>query len=742
MGYRVVFKQYKNSVPVKTERWEPDSTKAEQWKDLEELPCRIQCIQREKEGEKRFVLRAELTQRLEEPVSLALEYVEKDWSGDEYVFLPAAVYDGNRMTSKRLPYPPYHAGRSEGGWEPVITDIPHLDKDGKESRIQFCSGDMSTPAMGFYSGRKGEGLLILAKHMVHGRYTGFTVHQMQGQTGFSVSCPAVREEKKYFFGALPDGSGFFPTCEYPSDDEGIILQEGEKIELEVFCYRVAARDLEEYFAGFHSVRERLEAGKDYADIPFSRAYTAVKEKYMEKNFREEGYFSVGTESDAPPACWQAGWVGGGINSYPFLVEDDKEARRQALSTLHFITEKLQYEHGWYVPMYAKGKRYGDGCMEQDSQILLVRKDADLLYFMMKQLIYLRSCKEQWEKLEQSVSLQADAMVRFYRKNGQLGQFIHMGEERLEQGDTASAAIAAAALALAYEYFGSQEYLDTAEALGELYWKQYLKRGILNGGPGEICQTPDSESAFALLESCVQLYETKGKQRWLDAAKEAFELAVTWVVSYDFTFPADSVAAKLGIHTAGTVFANAQNKHSAPGICTLSGNSILKLYRFTGEKKYLKWLRRISHAVPQFVSLKDRPIMSREGAYLPAGYINERVQTSDWEGTETVGGFLYASNWPEVTMLLTYVEVPGIYLDLDRNVLCCFDHVRAEVELKENGDFLLKVTNDTKYEAVVTLLTDHGRRGEALGHSYYGRMKKLRIPEKSEKIISVGNSGHK
>lgn len=736
MGYRVVLKQYRNSVPVKTERWELDCTKARQQKKLEKLPCRIQCLQKKKAGETQFILKAELMQQLEEPISLALEYMEEDWSGNEYVFLPAAVYDGNRMTSIKMPYPPYHAGRGDKGWEPVITDIPHLDKDGKESRIQFCSGDMSTPAMGYYSEGKGEGMLILAKHMVHGRYTGFTVHQKTGQMSFSVSCPAVREEKKYFFGELLDGSGFFPTCEYPSDDEGIVLQEGEKMELEVRCYRFTARDLEEYFKVFHSMREKMESGTAYASIPFSKAYRAVKEKYMEKNLQEEGYFSVGTESDAPPACWQAGWVGGGINSYPFLMEDRGAAREWALCTLHFITEKLQYENGWYVPMYAKGKRYGDGSMEQDSRILLVRKDADLLYFLVKQAIYLRSRKEQWENLEKSIALQADAMVRFYQKNGQLGQFIDTGEESLVQGDTASAAIAAASLSLAYEYFGNREYLVTAEALGELYWKQYLKRGVLNGGPGEICQAPDSESAFAFLEACVQLHETTGKQKWLEAAKEAFELAITWVISYDFTFPRDSTAARLGVHTAGTVFANAQNKHSAPGICTLSGNSILKLYRFTGEEKYLKWLGQISHAVPQFVSLQDRPMMSREGVYIPYGYINERVQTSDWEGTETVGEFLYASNWPEVTMLLTYVEVPGIYLDLDRDVLYCFDHVRAEVVQEEDGDFLLKVANDTKYEAMVTLLVDHSRRGKALGHSYFGRMRKLLVPEGGETMISI------
>ena len=126
----------------------------------------------------------------------------------------------------------------------------------------------------------------------------------------------------------------------------------------------------------------------------------------------------------------------------------------------------------------------------------------------------------------------------------------------------------------------------------------------------------------------------------------------------------------------------RNKHSAPGICTLSGNSMLKLYRYTGEERYLEWMGRISHALSQFVSLKERPVGTLEGKSLPAGYINERVQTSDWEGKHTVGEFLYGSNWPEVSMLLTYVEIPGIYVDLDRDLIRCSDHVRAQIVRRE------------------------------------------------------------
>lgn len=736
MEYQIVFKEYQDSTPVLEERWKPDRSIKEQWKNLEQIPCRIQCIRSDNGAEQRFLLRTEMIHTSKKPISISLELIKEEWTGREYVFMPAAVYDGNRMESKRIPYPPYHAGRGSAGWDRVITDIPHLNKEEKKSGIWLRSGDMSTPALGYFTEDQREGILILANHMVHGRYTGFSISELENQTVFGVSCPAVREEKKYFFGELPDGSGFYPTCEAPSDDVGMTLLEGERVEMEIRYFRFPAENLNEYFTKFNELREEMERGQAFCSIPFSKAYTAVKEKYIHMNFTDEGYYRVGTENDVPPSYWQSGWVGGGMNSYAFLLEDQGLARSQSVSSLKFITEHLQTENGWYIPMYANGQRYGDDFLNKDSPVLLVRKDADLLYFLIKQAFYLKSQGELTAQMESSIASQADAFVRFYQKNRQLGQFINMQQETLLQGDTASAAIISAALALAYEYYKRPEYLETAEALGMLYWEEYLKTGMMNGGPGEICQAPDSESAFGFLESCVQLYETTGKEKWLQASREAFELAVTWVMSYDFYFPRRSTAAKMEAHTRGTVFANAQNKHSAPGICTLSGNSMLKLYRFTGDQKYLKWMSRISHGLSQFVSLQERPVDTLAGRALPAGYINERVQTSDWEGKETIGEFLYGSNWPEVAMLLTYVEIPGIYLDLDRKVLQCSDHVNVQIIKDDEMKILLKISNPTTYDAKVTLMTDHSGEGRSIGHLYYENMKKLEISAGMEISVAI------
>ena len=681
------------------------------------------------------------SRNLSSPSGVALELEVENWTKDNYVFAPGAVYNGNRFLCKPLAYPPYNPIDKEGALsEPaVITNIPHLSKELSHSKIQFRSGDMSTPAIGFYNENEKAGMLLFGPQEINNDYTGFSIKEdLENNTAvFSITAPAVREEIKYFFGERRDGSGFYPDSNTPSDDSGKCFEAGDQLKLIFQIYQFEADNLAAFFSYFNKVRNSMETGKLTNVVPFYTAYQAIKNKYQEENFIEEGYYSVGTVWDYPQQCWQAGWVGGGMNNYAFLLEDNELAYSRAYSTFQFILDSLQNENGWICGIYADGIYYGDAFeLDKPGNTLLLRKDADLLYFLLKEVMVLEENGEKVAPYIERIQKLTDAFVRLFNKYGQIGQFIDIQTEEILIGNSASSAIAVAALSLAYDYFKQEEYLETAENLGEYYYIHYVSKGILNGGPGEICQAPDSESAFGMLEGYVQLYETTQKEKWLQYAKETFEIAITWVMSYDFHFPSESTAAKRKAHTMGTVFANAQNKHSAPGICTLSGNSLLKLYRFTKDCRYLEWLTFIAHSITQYVSVENRPVFTLEKLYLPYGYVNERVQTSDWEGKETVGEFLYGSNWPEVTMMLTFAEIPGIYIDFSTGVIECFDHVTCFIKEKEETYMTLELYNDTGYDTVVTILVDESDCLEKIKHNYYSKMSKilLKAGEKIRKQI--------
>ena len=185
---------------------------------------------------------------------------------------------------------------------------------------------------------------------------------------------------------------------------------------------------------------------------------------------------------------------------------------------------------------------------------------------------------------------------------------------------------------------------------------FLKIGFTCGGPADILTAPDSESAFGLLESCITLYEVDRNERWLTYAKWVADYCSTWVVSYSYEFPEESEFFRLGINTVGSVFASVQNKHSAPGICTLSGDSLLKLYRYTGVKEYLELIKDIAYFIPQCVSTDEKPIFSLKKERLPSGYICERVNMSDWETPRKVGEVFNCSCWCETSLILSFTEL--------------------------------------------------------------------------------------
>jgi hypothetical protein len=88
-----------------------------------------------------------------------------------------------------------------------------------------------------------------------------------------------------------------------------------------------------------------------------------------------------------------------------------------------------------------------------------------------------------------------------------------------------------------------------------------------------------------------------------------------------------------------------------------------------------------------------------------GYICERVNFSDWEGREHIGGALFGSCWPEVSLLLSAAELPGIYLQPDTGLLCVFDHVEARLVDTPGGSPGLECRNPTAFDAAVRIMVE-------------------------------------
>jgi hypothetical protein len=179
-----------------------------------------------------------------------------------------------------------------------------------------------------------------------------------------------------------------------------------------------------------------------------------------------------------------------------------------------------------------------------------------------------------------------------------------------------------------------------------------------------------------------------------------------VVAYDFKFPPVSTFGKAGIRSTGTVYANTQNKHAAPGLCTYSGLGLLKLFRATGDRFHLDMLFDIAHNIPQYLPHPQNPL-----GLAVFGRMCERVNLTDWEGKERIGETNLMTTWAETSLMLTTIEIPGLYVQPDKALAVAFDNIEAEVIADSATSVAVRIYNPTALVASVLILAES--RSEAI-----------------------------
>ncbi len=626
----------------------------------------------------------------------------QDWSADNPVFMPAAVYQGNRFRTAATKYPPFiHEQDGIGPDMPVtITDVPRLNPGAGPSQIHLRSGDMATPCVGVFMPACGRGFLLLFEPVTSFGYTGVKLTEAPDRRSarLELEAPAVRNK---MYTMMRSGS--------PSDDSGAAFQKGDRLCLRFRLVLFECPDVSALFKAFFERRKLMTsaAGAPHS-VPFSAAYRIIEQKYNSTQWnREYGYYMDGAESeDTIYSDWQAGWCGGGMNSLALLYDGLPLSQERADRTMDAVFSFLQTPKGYILPVFWRGKALGDDfCHTERNSVLLIRKNADVLVFASRHIL-LKQKRDQKVPAAWLNGLRAlaGAFVRLWRRYGQFGQFIDMDTDEILQGGTACGSMAPGGLALAWLVLKDDEFLQTAETSARYFYERHVQAGLLNGGPGEILQNSDSESASNMLESFMILYETTGNRVYVGMAEETARICASWQVSYDFVFPADSAFGALGIHTLGSIYANVQNKHSAPGFCTLSGASLLRLFRATGDRRYLEMCRDTAHGITQYLSRADRPVPAWDGRALPAGWMCERVNMSDWEGKQHIGGVFYGSCWCEISCMLTYAEIPGVLFLNDTGEAIVMDHVDAAVA-DAGSDWRLTLSNPTPFDAEVKLLAE-------------------------------------
>jgi hypothetical protein len=311
---------------------------------------------------------------------------------------------------------------------------------------------------------------------------------------------------------------------------------------------------------------------------------------------------------------------------------------------------------------------------------------------------------------------ADAFVKTWRHNGQWGNFVNIMTGEVAVYNSTGGASAIGGLALAANYYGQPQYLAVAKEAAHFYFERDVAGlGMTTGGCADILHNADAETAIGLLTSLMALYETTQEDHWLEKCRALASLVSTWVVSYDYELPRNTELGRLGARLAGTVWASTQNKHGAPGFCTSSGDALFKLFRATGDLRYAELLRDVVHAHAEGIK--------------PTGEITERLTYCDADSRGERGDG--STGWTELNGFLMALELPGIYVRSDKEVLSVFDHVQAEAIQRSAGNVTLKITNPTSYDARVSVMVENGLQAKApLGNTAFLRWPKIDVRAKT------------
>lgn len=688
-----------------------------------------------------YVLTFKMTEGEMASGGAAVQFEFDNWSTDNYIFAPCHIYDGNRFRIYPAGYPPfiYDSEDRPSDMPVTVTNVPHFNGDGSDAAVDFRTNSCTTPLAGFYDKKAKRGFFILTEQdTVLGDEAFFiSEYPSAGLLTIRLSAPGVREHR-------------YRMCDAdnPSDDGGIALSAGDRIDMHFRVYDFPCGDLMAYFDKFMTVRKDLSGQNEYRNLePFSSIDSTIfAHHFIHKWYEDEdfGYDSNHPESDSRFSHLQLAWNGPPALTLVQLANphpDYEEILRRACRTFDSI-EYMQRESGLFNGIMMRGVFYGDDfatCDQGDRDVSMIRRTAMTVYFSLQCFDMLRMqghgdlIKPGWET---SMRKACDALCTLFNRYGEFGQMVYACTGEMYTPNSTAGALSMGALAYASNYFNDPGYLALAEKAGDYYYDNYLAKGYVGGGPPEILQAPDSESSAELAESYTALYEITRDAKWLGRARDAAAYFSSWVFSYDYRFPDESVFGRHGVKSAGSVWASVQNEHSAPGIYVLSGDFLLKLYRATGDVRYLELCKDMAHNIVQYVNTEGNHIQT-EGGF---GYVTERVQICDWEGAHDIGNIPQNDSniaWENTTLHHT-TENPGIYVQPDTGFMMVFDHVTAGIVSSDDNGVTLEITNPTYRAGDIKILceTSDCARANSLGWNAFYTWPKVHVPSGGTVTVTI------
>lgn len=226
--------------------------------------------------------------------------------------------------------------------------------------------------------------------------------------------------------------------------------------------------------------------------------------------------------------------------------------------------------------------------------------------------------ERLECWENAVRSNLDYAVGIQREDGSFGTYYNLKTGAVEEWEGAGGLMWIPALLAASRYrnaYGgafahAERYLAAAVKAGEFY-AGMVRSQNLAGAPEDVPYGVTSEDGYNALIAMLALYEETADESWLALACEAAEYALSFRMSYNATFPHDTLLGQYDFRSKGADVASPSNQHlhNYGYICI---PSLLRLWRLTGDDYYFARARDHVFCFRQFIARRDGDFNARRG----------------------------------------------------------------------------------------------------------------------------------
>ena len=543
-----------------------------------------------------------------------------------YTLIPAAYYNGNAF---EITPPGVAAMRAEQGWKYAVQSLV-----------------AATPVALHFDGVSQAHALAGSPVCTAGP-SGFLVDKNRGVMGMSFPCEQPGREPAKLSGGQVLCFDFRYSEAAAKSVPGLFR-----------LYNAQFRNVPDYTAPTAPKVPLAEAAQTVADFVMDRHSVLHDGKYplFLNAFDDVSGNTYGEPGFEPTWMQLNGWASGPMTCYPLLKLGGRY-REAAVRNLDFLVSTSLSPSGLARALF-NGRNWSvDNSMGWG--LAHNRMTGDFTYNLLKCYRVERDAGTEHAAWKEAAQRGLDAFCSIWERDGQFGQHVNKElpvPEILLKGSAAGAFVMQALAEGMAVFPDNPRYRKVFLEAADYYHREYVAKGHCTGGPLDIQQADDSESAMAMTDALVLGYQVLKEPRLLAYAEDAAQIFATWVASYAAPFPPGSPL--FGYNARGGVIANTQNRHIGPGPCTNSVRALHDLSELTGNPFYENIYQDVIAAAVNFSAMQDGEWLALGGSWYPfqKGQVTEQVNVTD-ALNQSGNMWPVSASWPATSILLMWAESP-------------------------------------------------------------------------------------